>query len=380
MIKELENLPDISFIGNTTLESIEEKMKSDYEKKYNEVTGESLVLSRADPATLILYACAVQLFQGFKYIDRAGKQELLKYTYGDHLDHIAARQGITREQAKPARTLVRFTLSDIRENIIYIPQGTLVTNGSEYFETEEYATIQPGDTYSDIECICTVAGSEGNDLAAGEIDVLVNPIPYIASVRNTEKTAGGTDIEDDDSLKERIYYSASRYSVAGPEGAYEYWVRTFNADILDIRVTSENPVEVVIEFIMADGELPTGGIITGLQNYLQNQQIRPLTDKVTVKAPDTVDYKINVTYYINSSDLSKEQTIKANVEEAVNQYIIWQRSKIGRDINPSRLIQMMISAGAKRVELTLPEFQAIGAANVANNISKTVAYGGIEDD
>ena len=355
-------------------------MKSDYEKKYEEVTGESIVLSRADPATLILYACAVQLYQGYKYIDRAGKQELLKYTYGDHLDHIAARAGIAREQAKPARALVRFTLSDIRENVVYIPQGTMVTNGSEYFETESHAAIQPGSAYSDVECVCTVDGTEGNDLAAGELKVLVNPIPYIASVSNTEKTAGGTDIEDDDSLKERIYYSASRYSVAGPEGAYEYWVRTFNADILDIRVTSENPVEVVIEFIMADGELPTSGIITGLQNYLQNQQIRPLTDKVTVKAPDTVDYKINVTYYINSSDLSKEQTIKANVEEAVNQYIIWQRSKIGRDINPSRLIQMMISAGAKRVELTLPEFQAIGAANVAKNISKTVAYGGIEDD
>ena len=380
MINELENLPDISFIDNTTLENIEEKMKSDYEKKYEEVTGESIVLSRADPATLILYACAVQLYQGYKYIDRAGKQELLKYTYGDHLDHIAARAGIAREQAKPARALVRFTLSDIRENVVYIPQGTMVTNGSEYFETESHAAIQPGSAYSDVECVCTVDGTEGNDLAAGELKVLVNPIPYIASVSNTEKTAGGTDIEDDDSLKERIYYSASRYSVAGPEGAYEYWVRTFNADILDIRVTSENPVEVVIEFIMADGELPTSGIITGLQNYLQNQQIRPLTDKVTVKAPDTVDYKINVTYYINSSDLSKEQTIKANVEEAVNQYIIWQRSKIGRDINPSRLIQMMISAGAKRVELTLPEFQAIGAANVAKNISKTVAYGGIEDD
>ena len=45
MIKELEILPDVSFIGNTTLESIEAEMKSDYEKKYNEVTGESLVLA-----------------------------------------------------------------------------------------------------------------------------------------------------------------------------------------------------------------------------------------------------------------------------------------------------------------------------------------------
>ena len=63
MIKELEILPDVSFIGNTTLESIEAELKSDYEKKYNEITGENLVLARSDPATLILYACAVQFFQ-----------------------------------------------------------------------------------------------------------------------------------------------------------------------------------------------------------------------------------------------------------------------------------------------------------------------------
>ena len=105
MIKELEILPDVSFIGNTTLESIEAEMKSDYEKKYNEVTGESLVLARSDPATLILYACAVQFFQGFKYIDKAGKMDLLKYTYGDYLDHVAAMKGIAREPAKPARAI-----------------------------------------------------------------------------------------------------------------------------------------------------------------------------------------------------------------------------------------------------------------------------------
>lgn len=380
MIQELKNLPDVSFIGDVTLKDIEDSLVRDYEEKYFETTGEKIILARADPVTLLLYACAVQFYQGYKYIDKAGKMDLLKYAYGPYLDHIASMKGITREQAKPARVMVRFTLSEVRPNTIEIPQGTHVTDGSMYFETEQYAEIKPGSGYIDVECVCLVSGSDGNDLQPGEINTLVNPIPYVASVSNIEETAGGVDIEDDDSMKERIYIAPSSYSVAGPEDAYRYWVKTFNSGISDVLVQSDNPVDVIVEFIMSDGELPTTGLIQGLQLYLQNKQIRPLTDKVTVKAPDTVDYKLDVRYYINTSDLKRADTIKANVTASVEQYIVWQRSKIGRDINPSQLIQMMVSAGAKRVEVKLPVFQVVGAANVAKLVSQTVTYGGIEDD
>lgn len=380
MIQELKNLPDVSFIGDVTLKDIEDSLVRDYEEKYFETTGEKIILARADPVTLLLYACAVQFYQGYKYIDKAGKMDLLKYAYGPYLDHIASMKGITREQAKPARVMVRFTLSEVRPNTIEIPQGTQVTDGSMYFETEQYAEIKPGSGYIDVECVCLVSGSDGNDLQPGEINTLVNPIPYVASVSNIEETAGGVDIEDDDSMKERVYIAPSSYSVAGPEDAYRYWVKTFNSGISDVLVQSDNPVDVIVEFIMSDGELPTTGLIQGLQLYLQNKQIRPLTDKVTVKAPDTVDYKLDVRYYINTSDLKRADTIKANVNAAVEQYIVWQRSKIGRDINPSQLIQMMVSAGAKRVEVKLPVFQVVGAANVAKMVSQTVTYGGIEDD
>ena len=70
----------------------------------------------------------------------------------------------------------------------------------------------------------------------------------ILSVTNTEKTSGGVDIEGDDSMKERVYIAPSKYSVAGPEGAYKYWVRTYNSSISDVLVKSDDPVEVIIEF------------------------------------------------------------------------------------------------------------------------------------
>lgn len=380
MIDEILNLPDISFIDDKQLEEVQSEMTRDYQNRYKEITGKEVVLDRADPMSLILYALSVQVYQAMLYVDKTGKQDLLKYSYGPYLDNLAAMKGIARESAKPSRAMVRFTLARIRPTVVEIPAGSRLTNGDIYFQTESYASIPSGETSVDIPCVCMTSGVAGNGLSVGEINILVDPVPYVAKVSNTEVTTGGADIEDDDTLKDRIYIAPSRYSVAGPEDSYEYWTRTYNSNITDVLIYSDNPVEVIIEFIMKDGELPSESMVQGLQTFLQNEQIRPLTDKVIVRKPETVDYTINAKYFINKSDLKKVDTIKAAVDKAVNEYVVWQCSKIGRDINPSKLIQMMVEAGAKRVELSLPIFQVIGKANVAKLSKKTITYGGLEDD
>lgn len=380
MIDEILNLPDVSFIDDMQLEDVQGQLIRDYQNRYKDITGKDIVLDRADPMSLILYALSVQVYQALLYVDKTGKQDLLKYSYGEYLDNLAAMKGIAREKAKPARAMIRFTLSGIRPSTVEIPAGTRVTDGEIYFQTESYAAIPAGNTSADVAAECMTSGTAGNDLGIGEINVLVDPVPYVAKVSNTEPTSGGADIEDDDTLKDRIYIAPSKYSVAGPEESYRYWVKTYNSNISDVLIYSDDPVDVIIEFIMNNGELPSESMILGVQKFLADEQIRPLTDRLTVKAPDTVDYKVNVKYFVNQSDLKKVDTIKAAVEAAVDDYIVWQRSKIGRDINPSQLIQQMVSAGAKRVEVTLPVFQVIGKANVAKLSSKTVTYGGLEDD
>lgn len=380
MIDEILNLPDVSFIDDMQLEDVQGQLIRDYQNRYKEITGKDIVLDRADPMSLILYALSVQVYQALLYVDKTGKQDLLKYSYGEYLDNLAAMKGIAREKAKPARAMIRFTLSGIRPSTVEIPAGTRVTDGEVYFQTESYAAIPAGNTSADVAAECMASGTSGNDLGIGEINVLVDPVPYVAKISNTEPTSGGADIEDDDTLKDRIYIAPSKYSVAGPEESYRYWVKTYNSNISDVLIYSDDPVDVIIEFIMNNGERPSESMILGVQKFLADEQIRPLTDRLTVKAPDTVDYKVNVKYFVNQSDLKKVDTIKAAVETAVDDYIVWQRSKIGRDINPSQLIQQMVSAGAKRVEVTFPVFQVIGKANVAKLSSKTVTYGGLEDD
>ena len=381
LIDEIASLPDVSFIDNITLDQIQAKMVQDYQNKYAELTGKTVTLERADPITLVMYAASVQFYQMYLHIDRAGKMNLLKYSYGDFLDNLAPFRSLTREPAKPAVCNVRFTLSAARNFAVSIPEGTRVSDGTNYFSTDEYAEVPAGDTYVDVSCTCQDGGTAANGILPGGINTLVDPIAYVETVENTDTTSGGSDIEDDDTLKSRIYLAPSAYSVAGPADAYRYHVLTFNSSISDVYVSdTENDAEVLIEFLVGDGEIPGTSLLQSLADYLQRQNIRPLTDHVVVRAPAEVSFDINVTYYINRSASGRATTIQADVATAVDKYAKWQRARIGRDINPDKLVAMMLAAGAKRVIVTSPGYPSIPNTSAAKVNSVTATYGGLEDD
>ena len=83
-------------------------------------------------------------------------------------------------------------------------------------------------------------------------------------------------------------------------------------------------------------------------------------------------------YIMNST--YKENDIKNKVQKAIQQYVLWQKQQIGRDINPSELIKQVMQAGAKRVEIVQPDFQEISHTELAQCKNKTVIYGGLEYD
>lgn len=378
----IKSLPDISFIDNKTIDQVRQEMVADYESFISEATGQTVSLERSSVHRMELYAAAAQIYQAMQYIDRQGKQSILKYSYSDFLDNLAIFKGVTRNPATPATTTLRFTLSAERDTATGIPQGTRVsTAGSIYFSTDVYAEIPAGSTTVEVPATCTVAGTDGNGFAAGELDTIVDPIPYVASVTNTTATEGGAEIESDDDLAERVFLAPGAYSTAGPEDGYLYHAKAYSAAIGDVVATSDQAAGTVdIVFIMADGSTPGEEMIEGLEGYLQGKTIRPMTDLVRVAAPQEVQYTINLTYYINRSDSAKAVTIQAAVAQAVEDYQAWQRA-IGRDINPSKLVAMVMEAGAKRVTVTAPTYTAVDATKVsAIQGSAVVTYGGLEDD
>lgn len=379
--KILDNYPEISFIENMTLENMKEQMLSDFCEKYEEITGKTINLGKADPVRLILYASALQLYQGMQYIDNAAKQSFLKYSYGDFLDNLGALKGIVRNPGVPADTVIRFTLSEVRETIVSIPAGTRVTPGGNlFFYTKEESTIPAGDMSTDVAAVCTEIGTVGNDYDVGSIRVLVDKLPYIAEVKNIRKSENGTEVETDENLAERIYLAPSKYSVAGPDDAYKYWVKTYSPFVADVKVTSPVPGTVDIRFIINDGEIPSQEMIEEVEQYLREGERRPLTDLVVVSAPEAFEYRVNLKYWINETDKIKEAAIQKNVEEAVDGFIYWQKKQIGRDINPSMLNYLVMQAGAKRTEITEPVYTVVGDTGIALAVERNAIYGGIESD
>lgn len=380
-IQSIKDLPEVSFIDSDTLEKMRTRMVANFESEYERITGKKITLSPSDPNRITLYAHALELYQVEQYVDRAGKQDLIKYSYGEFLDNLGAGRGVTRKQPAPAETILRFTLSEARPNAIGIPEGTKATNGEMlYFETEGYDEIPAGEMYVDIRAICTEDGIAGNEILPGQINTLVDLIPYVEKVENITESSEGADLETDESMAERIFLAPSGYSVAGPDDAYQYWAKTYSQMIGDVNITSPNPVEVEVRFLMADGTLPTKTTIEGLEEYLQNENIRPLTDKVSVLAPEVVPFNINLAYYINKSDHAKAGAIQGMVAQAIAEYIQWQTYTIGKDINPSELIKRIVAAGAKRVDVTEPVFTTTPDTSVARVGTQTISYGGIEND
>ena len=386
MIEELKNLPDISFIDNMTIEDVQSFFISEYEKKYAELSGkDNYSLPKASVYRIILNANAELMYQALQYIDRAGKQNMLKDTYGEYLDNLAALKGVKRNPAQSATVTMRFSLESSRGSATGIPAGTRVSDGGDvYFSIPEYIEIPPGDLFVECKAKCLTAGKSGNGFAVGEINVLVDPIVYIDSVINIDESANGADIESDDDLRKRVFYAPSAYSCAGPVDAYIYWVKSFSNNIADISVTTEESTATVeIRVLLEDGKLPDDNFLESLLEYISADDKKPLTDFIRVSAPTPVNYSIDFKYFINQSDRIQAAMIQSAVIQAVEKYKQWQNGKIGRDINPDKLKELIMAAGAKRVEIISPVYSEISEDKVASLSSENaikIEYGGLEND
>ena len=113
----IENTPEISFIDNKTVEDVRSEMVADYEEYMTQAQGVTVSLDRASVHRMILYAAAAQIYQAMQYIDRQGKQSLLKYSSSDYLDNLALFKGVTRSPATAATCTLRFTLAAVAQAV-----------------------------------------------------------------------------------------------------------------------------------------------------------------------------------------------------------------------------------------------------------------------
>ena len=371
---ELKNLPDIIFA-----ESEPQTIEGNIITTVEGLLGRKL--ARADPLRLFLRGIEALIIQQRILIDATAKQNLLAFATGEYLDHIGALTGTYRLQPSAATATIRLQVSSARGAATLIPQGTRVTAGDgTLFALDDAAVIKSGEMSVDARATCTETGAKGNGYLAGELNRLVDPVPFVATVKNTTASAGGADLEDDDSYRERIHEAPEQYSTAGPTGAYEYFTKRASALVTDVAVESPAPAEVVIYPLLKGGVIPSEEVLKTIDTALNDRKIRPLTDKVSVKAPTTVAYNITLSYWIDRSNATDATSIQQAAEQAVSDYVLWQQAKLGRDVNPTELYYRLRGAGIKRAAITEPGYIAVMRSQVAIAGTITVKFEGLEDD
>lgn len=386
----MELNPNLQFVETDT-----EKIKQEVITTVEQQTG--YTLAPADPRRIFLETLAYYIGLIEKQQDTTGKMNLLFFSKEDYLEHLAALLDVERLPASFAGAKVKATLSTPLNYSVTIPAGIRITAGDEiYFSITSPIVIEQGTTEAQGTVKCTVAGTIGNGYVEGQINKIVDNLPFLVNIKNMETTTGGEDAEDDEALRERTRQAPESFSTAGPDGSYAFWTKTASPAIIDVAVYSPTPGVVHIRPLLEGGELPNGQLIEEIQKILNEKNRRPLTDKVEVSEPEQVEYNINVKYYINANDAEQENTLKAAVEKSIREdYVLWQKSALGRDIDPNQLVYFMRGAGAGRIEVTEPVYTEIikdtsisaatthkgdAKAQVAKESQITINYGGVKYD
>ena len=337
-----------------------------------------------DPVRLFLEALAYTIALQNNVINLAGRQNLLAYAGGDHLDHLGMMVGTARLGASRAACTQRFALPDGQTLAfdLTIPAGTRVTtsDGAYTFATDALAILRAGSGHLDVPVTAQMPGAACNGLVPGQIDLLIDPLPYLGTTRNVTPTMLGADVESDERYRERIRQAPEAYTCAGPILAYRHHALRVHQDIAEVAVWSPVPGTVDLRPVMAGGELPSEDILNAVRAAVSAEDVRPLTDTVTVQAPELVPYELNLTWYLSRAQEALLSTIQTRIAGAVERYRVWQRAKPGRDILPLKLATLLEQAGARRLVLNAPAYTPLKPYQLARERAVSITYGGVEDE
>ena len=354
---------------------------------YERFTGASV--QPASPEKLFIKWVADVLLQERALNNYTGNQNIPSRASGENLDALGELFYVTeRPAAQPAVCSQRFHISQAQAAAILIPAGTRVTDasGALVWETVEDVYVGIGDTCADVQVRCQTPGVAGNGYAAGQLNTLIDLFDYYDHCENTTASDGGADEASDGEYYELMRASMDAYSTAGPQGGYIYHAKRVSTKIADVAANSPTPGTVDLYVLMDDGTIAQPEIKNAVLAACSADTVRPLTDLVSVKDPETAAYDIAFTYYIPAESPLSPADIEAAVDAAVKQYVAWQCGRLGRDINPSYLIGLLMQTGIKRVDLTAPAFTVLrdgsnqDTPQVAAIGGITATNGGYEDE
>lgn len=328
-LEELRATPIPDFFERDTAQ-IKEKLVGWFEAE----TGRTLYPAQTETFFIDLLTYAISMWA--EAGQSAALQNRVVWAEGQHLDDVGANVSTYRLKAAYAASKVRFTLSGLRASGVVVPIGTRVSAGTALvFSTTQELVIAAGGLFGDVDVIADQPGADYNDLQLGQIEDILDPIAYVSTVANILPSAGGSSVESDDRLRERVANALERVSRAGSRAGYIENVKAVNPSIVDVQSIRSQPGYIEITPLMVDG-VSSDVIDAQILAFLDPETMIPQGDFVSIRKADPVDFDVVMTLKVASHMATG---IKALAKQAVrDQFEIWSQF-LGAQIAPSALVE-----------------------------------------
>lgn len=351
------NRADVKAV-NDSPEAVLAEMIADYEQR----TGKTLQAAHIERLLINSFAYRETLLR--QQVNEAYRQQHPRFAAGLMLDICGDDVNTPRLEASAARCTLRFTANQFTDEVI-IPIGTLVSVGDVAFSTIEQGSLSTARPQIDLQAVCTETGTRGNGWSVGQINSLQTTLTGARqiSAQNITVPTGGSETESDDAYRERVLLAPESFSVAGSVGAYQYWARAVSPVICDVHVANaldSSGAEIggtVAVSILTKTGLPSQELISQVLAELSGEKKRPLCDTVVVNAPEVVDYRLNAELVLFTGANALE--VKAQAQQAWASYETQRREKLGGDIVPLDMMNVLKVAGVYNVVLHEPSLRVI---------------------
>ena len=304
-----------------------------------------------------------------------------QWAYGEYLDLHAEGEGLSRREPNTASGTL---LVKAKPGVI-IPAGFQFATpaqggGSIIFAASEQVEFlglpdPAGVVTREIKIQAVSGGTRGN-VPPDTIILMVNPIPGVTYISNPEATTGGTNLESDDDLRDRIIDAVRKgVSYTGCDSDYERWATEVPG--VGSAITNaewDGPGTVRLFIIDANGEPANEQIQEAVYNYIISPDDRlkrkaPIGALLTVAAP--VPLSISVTADVVLAEGEELATVLARFTANLSEY--WRKAASEYDVHS-------IQAGLATNSV---KYVFVGAALAdttgVSNYSNLHLNGGMED-
>ena len=159
-------------------------------------------------------------------------------------------------------------------------------------------------------------------------------------------------MESDTDYRLRIQQAFEGMSVAGSGGAYQFHGRSADGRVADISVISPEPACVTVTVLSRENNgVASDELLAVVRNALNDEDVRPVADRVTVQSANIVDYRIEASLFLFPGPES--EPVLSAARARLQAYITAQH-RLGRDIRKSAIYAALHVEGVQRVELTAP--------------------------